>query len=969
MLMGRAGLSPVMVGRSAELAALRGRVDALADHRGLPPVVVVSGEAGVGKTRLLRELTGQLAAERAEVEVLAAHADEGDLARPFGLLAEALSAVLPAWDPLPPALEPRAHALGHVLSPHLPEHPPADDHVHSADELLLAAVEAVRCAVDGRPSVLLLEDLHWADPESIGVLTRLAATPDLPLLIVGTYRPEDFDRRHPLARALPALERHRTVEHLPLGRLGDAELARMLEAILGRAPKPAAVAALHGRTQGNPFFVEELVAATGAADPDELADAPLPWNAAEAVLRRVDALDERPRRTLDAAAVLGQRIPFDRLAAVTGLDEDALIADLRDLVERGLLTESDPDVFAFRHALTREAVAGQLLSRERRRIHRAALAAVDGEATADLVAIARHAAGAGESERLVEVATSGAPKLLREGAGQQALALAELGLSCCDDLSDAHELGLRHVAARAAWHIGDVELAFRHANRWRRLAASEKVPAEESAALRQLALLAHFSGDSAGREAAIDEALAVAAPLGPSVELAWVHAYRSQSLMFARRRDESVDWADRALAMAEQVGAPDVVPYALVNKGTVLTELPGRAEEGLALLDEARRMALARHDAMTAARALNNAQRYLLELDEDGVERARELIAEQDRLLARYGLTGFAAQFATHRTMLAGIDGDLAAAEAALPEIETGDAVTWLVVVGYRVQLAAERGDRTAAVEALKTLAGDDRLVLGEEAFWYHSSRLIAAACAGDVETGQAAVDALLAIDFSDDRSCLWFPHLACSGVIVAAAKGFPEPPLRALLEAARRVPVELDVPIDEGWFVHAEAALAARVGDHEAALRGYEAVRELARRPRPAWARADRHLGMARSLAGLGRREEAAAEAAVAIDLLTRWPGWRRDEAIALHDRLTGASAGTGSGSGELTAREVEVLRLVAEGLSNREIAERLYIAPKTAAVHVSNILAKVGAASRTEAATWALRTGVLADDAVGSA
>jgi hypothetical protein len=195
--------------------------------------------------------------------------------------------------------------------------------------------------------------------------------------------------------------------------------------------------------RGNPFFLEELVVTAGRADPARLAAFPLPWRLSEAVLRRLDDLTPDQRRVVDAAAILGRRISFDLLAAVTGSGEDELIAILRHLVAENVMAEDEPDVFAFRHALTREAIAGRLLGRERRRLHEKDLAALQ-ETGGDWAAVAWHAQGAGRYDELVEAARRGARNYLRQGSTAEALCLAETGLAEAD-----RDLELLAAAAKA----------------------------------------------------------------------------------------------------------------------------------------------------------------------------------------------------------------------------------------------------------------------------------------------------------------------------------------------------------------------------------------------------------------------------------------------------------------------------------------------------------------------------------------
>ncbi|MFL6221049.1 MAG: LuxR family transcriptional regulator, partial [Actinomycetes bacterium] len=261
-------------------------------------------------------------------------------------------------------------------------------------------------------------------------------------------------------------------------------MAELLAAVYGN-PVPYQVAeALHRRTGGNPFFLEELVVTAGRVDPARLATLPLPWNLSEAVLRRLDDLAPSQRRVVDAAAILGRRISFDLLAAVTGSGEDELIAILRHLVAENVMVEEEPDLFAFRHALTREAIGGRLLGRERRRLHEKALAALQETGAGDWAAIAWHAQGAGRYEEMVEAARTGAWSYLQQGSTAEALRLAETGLSEAD-----HDPDLLAAASKAAWMIGLLPLAIEHGRRWHAQAAAGGDPAAEAAALVHLARL------------------------------------------------------------------------------------------------------------------------------------------------------------------------------------------------------------------------------------------------------------------------------------------------------------------------------------------------------------------------------------------------------------------------------------------------------------------------------------------------
>jgi hypothetical protein len=431
------------------------------------------------------------------------------------------------------------------------------------------AVALVRELAGPAGALVVFEDLHWADAESIALFGRLAVTGGLPLLLVGTFRPEGVARGHPLVELLVELERQRLVTGVALERLGQGGVAELLAAVY-RNPVPFRVTeALPRRTGGNPFFLEELVVTAGRADPAGLAALPLPWNLSEAVLRRLDDLDDGQRRVVDAAAILGRRISFDLLAAVTGSGEDELIAILRHLVAGNVMVEEEPDVFAFRHALTREAIAGRLLGRERRRMHEKALAAIQEAGGHDWAAVAWHAQGAGRYDELVEAARRGAKSYLHQGSTAEALRLAETGLSEAD-----RDLDLLAAASKGAWMIGLLSLAVEYGERWHAEAAAGGDPALEAAALIHLGRLHWEARDFQRQWQTVWAALAVAEPLGESDTLARARSLVAEAYMLSERRAEAVEWADKALAMADAVGSPAVRAAALVNKGTATRASP-----------------------------------------------------------------------------------------------------------------------------------------------------------------------------------------------------------------------------------------------------------------------------------------------------------------------------------------------------------------------------------------------------------
>jgi len=962
MLAARTGLSPVMVGRAAELARLR----ELAGTGGEPAVALIGGEAGIGKTRLVAELVATLDPGH---PVLAGQGSQGAPSRPFQLLLEAVEPRVGAWDAVPEPLADRAEPLRLLLAPVAPKLAGPAEREYGQEELLRAAVDLIRELAGPRGALVVFEDLHWADAESIALFGRLAATGDLPLLLVGTFRPEGVARRHPLVELLEELERRRVVVPITLERLGRAGVAELLAAVY-RDPVPFQVAeALHQRTGGNPFFLEELIVTAGRIDPARLAVLPLPWNLGEAVLRRLDDLTPPQRRVLDAAAILGRRSSFDLLAAVTGSGEDELIAILRHLVAEHVMVEEEPDVFAFRHTLTREAIAGRLLGRERRRLHEKALAAISESGDRDWAAVAWHAQGAGRYDELVEAARAGAWSYLQQGSTAEALRLAETGLSEAE-----HDRDLLAAASKAAWMIGLLGLAIEHGRRWHAEAAATGEPELEAAALIHLARLHWENRDYQRQWQTVHAALRVAEPLGESETLARAYALVAEANMLSNQHAEAVRWADRALAMAEAVGCPAVRAAALVNKGTALADTPDGHEQGVALLEQAIAEAEAGDFGYVLHRGLHNL--LMQEVGSWPPERSREVLARMQATGERTGRGSEAPSLAMGRSAVALVEGDLEAALAALGDARGNELVPiegwidpfWIDL--HEASVLLEAGDLEAVAAFLDRYGDAAERANPCDAAWLWGLRLGLAARRGNLDGARAALAGYLSAPAWAGWS---WRHGAAGlhGLISALRAGLPPAEVRPFVDAIDRGgPDGRQPPGDaERWSPrragrqHLEAALLEAAGDPAAALEAYRQVLAHHELYRAAFLQADCHHGAARCLLALGDRQGARDHARAAAGLLARWPGWRREEVATLLRRL-GDGPGPAAAPAPLTPREREVAALLAEGLSNGEIARRLYISTKTASVHVSNILAKLAMTSRTEVATWAVRSGLVRGD-----
>jgi AAA ATPase domain len=559
----------MMVGRDRELRQLA----RLASSR-RPQVAIVAGEPGIGKTRLISELLAGLPPETA---VLVGHAEPGSLARPYEVLMDAL-------DGRPEGVDPAS--LDALADPS-----------RSPIERLHTGIALVSQLIGDRPAVIVFEDLHWADSESASLFERIADQ-SRPWLVIGTYRPDEATARDPVTAVLARLERRHRVTRLDLDRFNEAVTAALLATRTGRPASIRAVAALHQRTGGNPFFLEELLRGHESEDLEALCERPLPWSLAEVLHRQVDDLPPRDQQIVEAAAVLGHRVPFDLLASVTGAGEGELITTLRGLVSQGVLVETGEDEFSFRHALVREAIDGRLLGRQRRRLHEAALEALLATGAPDPAMVAHHARAAGRYDEMVEAARRGTALYLSIGSAYQTLRLAEMGL---EEASDDPQL--LAAAARGAWLAGLLDDAVRYARRWRDRASTLT---EQADALNLMIRLAWESDELDEMAELTHEVEVLSAELPPGADQALAMTAVAQSARLRDDPDAAIAWADRALRIAEAKDLPRSRLAALVEKGSAMTERPSTAAQGQALLAGLVTEAEKAGEWVLAARALND---------------------------------------------------------------------------------------------------------------------------------------------------------------------------------------------------------------------------------------------------------------------------------------------------------------------------------------------------------------------------
>jgi DNA-binding CsgD family transcriptional regulator/tetratricopeptide (TPR) repeat protein len=942
--------SEVIVGREADLAVLR---DALKRTRSAEPsTVLVGGEAGVGKTRLVEEFARAAAAEGAQV-LTGQSLELGEEGLPYAPFAGALRELVHREGVA--VFEGRETDFARLL----PELGPPDagdarrGHLYESVAALLGRLS------ERAPLVLILEDVHWADRSTrdlIGFLIRSTRAPHVLLII--TYRTDELHRGHPLRPFLAELDRVRGVHRMELDRLDRDGTAEMLTHLLGVEPEPGTVDTINERAQGNPFFIEQF-----AASGDECGD--IPDNLRDLLLSRVDQLPEAAQRVLRVAAVAGTRFGHELLTRVAGIGEAELESALRSIVAAQLIVVEPSGGYEFRHALVREAVHDDLLPGEHARLHARYAEAVEAEP--HLVAmgrapaeIAHHWHAANEHPKALVTAYRAADDAGKRYAYGEQARLLDRVLELWEQVPDAGErLGASHLdlleeTALAAIEAGDHMRALTLTRAALDDLDADSEPLRAARLLVRRGKLLQSAGKSDGSEQSREAyRLLNSAPNSPErVTLLADVAYALASV----DGDEAARIAQEVLSAAEEIGdVPSHVSASITFGQVCAGRMP--VEEGLPAMREAADRARATGDLPNLARALVNISDSLYELGEyeASADAAWEGVPNADRVgVSRTTGVFLLANYAEALMALGRWDeADNSLAEAfrlnppgslALPALR------------LRARLRLARGHEGADRLVSRALAFLGRPYLHDENRLYLLElRILAALQSEDQSATLTAVRAALAEQNLPQRPRYAWPVLAAvafgidrAGIDPAEEQGLRE--RLTALAAATPTPRTAD---------RAYAAQVAATLEHSAP-RWREAVAE--------W-RSDgqRHplavalLALADAEAGAGDRAAAAdaLEEVVAIAVaLDAQPLLAAAETLA---RRIGVRAATPAGAEVLTSREREVLRLVAEGHSNGRIAERLFISPKTASVHVSRIIAKLDVGNRVEAAAVARRLGLL--------
>jgi DNA-binding NarL/FixJ family response regulator/tetratricopeptide (TPR) repeat protein len=949
-----------LVGREQERAALERMGARLRTGRGA--LALVAGEAGVGKTRLVGDvLPGE--------GVVFVHGDALEHPPPpYGAMSAALRASLRVD---PGALDdcgPLARYL-RVLLPELGRPPREGDRA--------TMFEAIRCALRSiarrAPTVVFLDDLQWADATTCELLPALAAgLADAPLLVVAAYRSDEITRGHPVRRMRADLRRAGRLEELVLEPLDLGGTSQLAAHRLGAPPAPSLARTLHDRTQGLPFFVEELCAALVTAGRVIETDSgvalhggeeiPLPDTLRDAVLARAERLSAAARSVLEVAGVAGLRFELALVAELAG--ETAI----DDPVAAGILVEVEPGVAAFRHALTREAFYRDVPWGRRRELHRRMAELLEARGARPAV-LAEHWVAAQEPARARQALAAAAKEFHAAHAYRDALEWCRRALEIWPPHDEEGRLALLERLGECAELSGDLGGA---GSAWEEVAEARRSAGDARSAAelqRRLAVVYELEGFAERALAARQRAADGFARIGEDADAAAELLAAMSQLDSIGSLTAALEIGEPAAVLAGRAQRRDLVARALGLEGSVRAKL-GDVEVGIRLAREGLSIALAENLTASAselylrlAAVLENAadlggaqqvygEAYEFCVANDSPAAAQVCLVCLAYILWETGRWDDAEKL--ERRIIASPEsppGVLAAANAALGIFHAARGRTKgtrrLLVEGVTY---AQRNHRLRfELNSLVGLAWLEELD-GDDAAAGERYREIVRRCERAEDLHYAPMALHWAVTFfavrgeeADARACAGaLADMAAATTnretLAALAHALGEiallerEPDHAVIEFGRSLDLlrELELPYQRAHTQLRAAAAFVAAGKAETAIErltdAYRGARKLGAQPLAALA--------ARELERLGERPE---------------------------ERLGRRAAGDLERAG-LTRRELEVLRFVAVGRTNREIARELYLSPRTVDMHVRNILAKLDCRSRAEATHRAGELGLVA-------
>jgi DNA-binding CsgD family transcriptional regulator len=961
------------VGRVRELSALRqARTETAGDSR---RVLLIAGEAGVGKSRLLSEAAAE--ARAAGWQVLLGHAYDSEGMPPYLPFIEALGDYIRACPE--DALREQTGAGGAqlarlvpVLRQRLPDLP-AGDSLDTAGEryrLFEAVSDFLLAAADAAPAglILMLDDLHWADESTLLLLEHVARQPvRSSLLLVASFRDDEASAASPLGRTLEQLARMRVSQRLDLRRLDPAEVADLL-ATLGRPDPPRAlVEAVYRETEGNAFFVQEvfehlqdegrLFDSAGAwRRTIELDEASVPRSVRLVLERRLDRLSEESRRILTVAAVLGRVFEFDLLRVLSDVPEDAALEALETAERAGLLTADARGQVTFAHELIRQTLLGSLSQLRLRRLHLRAAEAIEAVHAADIGSFVSELAGhlrragpAGGDEKAFEYTMRAAETAAEAFAWEEAVRHYEWCLG-------VHQAG--HAPADT-----DEALLLAALGRARTFAGQHEAARE---VLTAAAGLFRQRGDWSGSARATLLALRGSTPvleggelIEPALNAPGQRDARLEALLLLQRADlsgrnslDAASDAEQAEMLVDAAAFPEVEAAGAMHRGLAL-EWSRRFAEAEPHFREAVDRFLALGDIEQAGRARLRVAHCFIPAGpiDDAAVALSEMAAHGERYGQAFAVEGGYPLWASMLIRRGDFD---AAAELLQRLPDTSRHANF-----WRFWLAELRGD-SARVDLLM---GDMR---APQAIPLLQMTTIGSTCrvllnAGRTSEARALFPAWAEVarrTVGDDVVHLWNAMCAESAALEFADAEL----LRYLYDHYTGYDAYKTYVL--GSMDEMRGCLALKLGLHAEARQWFERGLE--------WTRHERCvIDEGLCLQGLGdlalqdgRRSEARRLFSEAAAVFEQYGAVLYLNRAAIRLAVLGGAAPPASAAAYpagLSEREVEVLRLLAQGKGNQQIADELVISLNTVRRHVSNILDKIGSSNRTEAGVYAHRNNLV--------
>jgi len=981
--------SASFVGRQEELGRLHRALQSAA--AGEPTTVLIAGEAGVGKTRLVEEFAVQVDDQARVLLGRCLQLSGGGL--PYGPIVDALRGLTRGLEPaeLNDLLGSFPDDLTRLLPGATLAQPTEPVSEFARSRLFELVLRFLDRLAQRQPVLLVFEDVHWADRSTLDLLMFLVAmVRHERLSVVATYRSDELDLQDPLQLALAELDRSRHLERIELARFDQANLGLLLGGILGRPPSPATVQRIFTRSDGNAFLAEELLAAEGSQPGQKL-----PRRLQGLLLARAAALAEDTRHVLRVVATVGRPSEHHMLAAAAQLPEARLLAAIREAVDRQVL-RTEGDAYGFRHVLLQQAVYDELLPGERVRLHTTVARALTEDPHASALhqtsaELAHHWYVAGDHPRALNASIAAARAAAEVYGFNEAHHQYGRALSLWDQLFDGHEQAgltlpeLRLEAAEAARWAGLPDRAATLIKQALADFGDHPEPARASVLRARLAECHSEAGDSKAALAAYEEASRLVASEPASAEKARVLAGHGTELMRQAHFSASRALCEQAIAVARAAGAQAEEGRALNTLGCDLASL-GDPEAGIQKLRQALTLS-------EAAAKFDDLHRVYLNLSVVlGVDAGRLLEAMQ---VTREGLTRMGELGLTLALPSSTLRGELGwqlwdlgrwqeAEELVDEELTHQHPVAselHLRLLSGRLQMARGRFD-LAHAEGQTVARLVEQLVDPLLHGFLQGYLAELATVQGDYGTARSAVDKALQ-HLADCEEHALAVRWHCVGLRAAADAAERahdrrvDPSMAAeihatgerLLERARLSLAQLGPNLPganaegagcEAEFARLEGrsdpqAWAALAVSWDALSRPYEAVYARWRQAEALFAsRAPRAATAVLRRAHQGTVDLGERPLRHEIERLARRARIDLQPPSSKPTKTSRRNAGTEHG---LTPREQEVLQHLVEGRTNRQIARALFISEKTASVHVSNIMSKLGAANRSQAAAIAHR------------